>query len=250
MQRLKLDHSTLLLLLLATTLAAQHVNAFGTDAIIFHIKPTQTKCFKESILPNTQVRGEIVVMQGTENMAIDFMVASPTNAILHTRKNVNHDKWSFKTPKLRTRQDSLSEFKFCVTGHSIRGRIPSEGGEVRLSVEIGTASRMASYEEAHHMNRPSKDKVLSTLARASDLHVLQASIGRMEDVLSEIIDEVDLMRNREDLMAGASNSLTRLIVFYSIVACAALVAAAAAQTAFVSKIIDKRLYGLRRGVPL
>ena len=220
-------------------------SAFGTDSIILNLLPLQTKCFKENILPKTLVRGEVVLLQGANNLLVDFKIASSTNAILHTRHDINHDKWSFKTPKQRDKY-STSEFKFCLTGRAGYDGA-AKGGKVRLTIGIGATKHMVTYEEAHGVASPGgkggKSKLLASLARTSDVKVIEKSIERMDELVGEVIDELDVLRSHEDSLTELSASLTKHIVFFSFIACAALFAAGFTQTTFVASYIEERLKG-------
>ena len=79
-------------------------SAAGADSLMFELKPLQTKCFKESVLPDVDIRGEVQILQGMKDMSVTFLIVSSQNSVLYSKEGVGHEKWSFKTPKKRKKK--------------------------------------------------------------------------------------------------------------------------------------------------
>lgn len=199
------------LLVIAPTCFLALIHLSLANSLTFELPYGQRKCFSEDLPPNVSVRGTVHVSSGQGEMSLDLIVLDDSGVVHSHKSDVNSVKFSFRSGNYphHTRQD----YRFCiVTQVKTRGAEPAARHVTRrvtLEVDVapddtgGTVGRLAKQE---HM-----DKVYQSFLSVSN-------------EVDELIERMDELRAKEQLLTEANELTTKVILRISLVACAFTIA--------------------------
>ena len=168
--------------------------------------------------------GEVRVADGPGDMPVGFWVlVGSTNDILHSKPEVEHDKFTLVAPRGphhgHDNVSTPSEYKLCVFQRKpVKGGAPDDVRNVLVRFDAAAdPDAIEAFGEAN--------SVTKGLALQKDVNEMQTVVTKVERTVGAIIEEIDTIRNREQVMFDISTGVAQQIWLMGIVSCVAIVAA-------------------------
>jgi len=210
-----------------------------TGALQFFLKSGQKKCFSEDVTAGTRVLGEYLVTAGPGKLDVELVVTGPDGKVIFQKDNIDQGKFTFESPAGPQRgqhpHGNVGEadkehqefdenygdvwptynYQFCLSGKNGDG--PETKRKITLHVSTGAAA-----------------KDYSTVAKVEHLDNLEIALRRMEDEVKSILEELEHMRAREEAMRSINESVSRRVLWYSIISCLVMIGAGIWQARYLN----------------
>lgn len=150
-------------------------------------------------------------------MEVGFRLAvASTNKPLLDKKVVDHEKFTARAPTgPHHGHDEIStpaEYKLCVFSSEHSKGVPSDYRKVYISFAVSKG--VDSFED--------DEGALKGLARESHVGEMERRIHEMQRLVSDVVEEIDLIRDREGDMFVITDDLNRQIWIMGVMSCMAI----------------------------
>lgn len=201
-RRLHLCIAAPIALLSIVCLLASPVSA---NSLTFELPYGQRKCFSEDLPPDTRTLGTVHVSSGHGDMTLDLFVADPRGKVYFHRANVDTVKFSFVTGQ--GPQHSRENYRFCVVNQvAANAARPAHDVVRRVTLEVDTL-------------RPSSETPAKRIAKQEHVEKVFASFVNVQSDIDDLIEKMDELRAREQMLTDANTQTTTVIFRISLLAC-------------------------------
>jgi len=219
----------------------QNVALAEPDHILFHLKRGGTQCFTITARANANLRGEVRVANANGELKIGFwLLVAATNQVLLSKQHVSFEKFTVRAPPgSHHGHDSLSapaEYKLCAFQRETPRAdtdTTAEPRKVYLTFDAGPDP------DAFSERNGVRDR-LNHLARQESVDSMKEAIAIIESTITEVTEEIDSIRDREQSMFAASNAVAKQIWILGLVSCATIVMGGLLQSGQTKTELQKR----------
>jgi len=220
--------------------------------IRFYMEPRGEQCFSDTFEEGQRVMGDVVVTSARGVLEVDMVIKDEGGSVVWRKENIDHAKFEFTSAPAARRQHNRREFdrhqrdrryndyehddymyddeedlwhapKYEICLSSARGDVGAKKRRVTLNVHSGASAR--NYDE---------------LAKEEHLNELETTLRGMYDELTNLMQEVEHVRMREDALRLINESTNSRVVWYSAISCVVMLAVGAYQMLYMKNFFRKK----------
>jgi len=183
--------------------------------IKFELHPMIEKCFHDEIRPKSLVSGTVEVTPILEDSQLKIKITDSMSNVVFGNKVISTSKFAFTT-----RENNGEDYTFCFFDN-----VKENDSVKKRFVRLEVYSDLQDY---------------TGLATRENLKPLEIQLRKMEDTVSNIVQEYNYIKKREEEHRNTNESTNTRVFFLSILSLTTCVLLGAGQALYMKKYFKSR----------